>query len=206
MGSSKKSTNARSPRLLIIYSCKLGPACCIIRPCIQGVRMTCYAKTRTPLRVPGSSQFGKWYQYCGHISAATMIVETCFGQVSRAHNHHASAVCSNSTSRNNHLCLLQDYYPRGVSPDTRYKCIAEDNNTWMLFDPTVNQQNAQRILKVWHPLVMNFPQIRQRLLSLYCTFYRASKIAGKDSIYHELAKNDILLWKAWLQYQLVCCA
>lgn len=87
--------------------------------------------------------------------------------------------------------LLQDLYPPS---DTQYKYIAEDNNTWMLFDPTVNEQNAQRIINVWRPQVVKFPQVCQRLLSLYCTFFRASKIAGEDSLHNKHAKKDVLLW------------
>lgn len=65
----------------------------------------------------------------------------------------------------------------------------------MLLDPTVNEQNAQRIIKVWRPQVVRFPQVRQRLLSLYCSFYRASKIAGEESVHNEHAKQDVLIWK-----------
>lgn len=96
-----------------------------------------------------------------------------------------------STAMTDIVCLLQDCYSGNM-----YKYIAEDNNMWMLFDPTVNGQNAQRIIEVWQPLVMQFPQGRQRLLSLYCTFHRASKIASDDSIHIGHAKEDVLLWKS----------
>lgn len=89
------------------------------------------------------------------------------------------------------VCLLQDKFSGNM-----YKYIAEDNNLWMLFDPTVNEQNAQRIMEVWQPLVMQFPQGRQRLLSLYCTFYRASKVASDNSIHIRHATKDVLLWKS----------
>ena len=111
--------------------------------------------------------------------------------LSARHSHHA---CEWQSSRiAPHLYFLQDFYPLS---DTRYKYIAEDNNTWMLFDPTTNEQNAQRIIKVWRPQVVKFPQVRRKLLSLYCTFYRASKIAGEDSVHKKHATTDALLWKS----------
>jgi len=74
-----------------------------------------------------------------------------------------------------------------------YKYIEQDYNAWMLLDPTSNKQNARRILKVWEPFVMNLPESRRRLLSLYCTFNRASKLASEKAG-SKHATQDELLW------------
>ncbi len=71
-----------------------------------------------------------------------------------------------------------------------YKYIEEDHNAWMLLDPTSNEQNAQRILKVWEPFVMKFTESRRRLLCLYCTFNRASKLASERTG----SEDDVSLW------------
>ena len=74
-----------------------------------------------------------------------------------------------------------------------YKYIEEDHNAWMLLDPTSNNRNAQRILKVWEPFVMKLPETRRRLLCLYCTFKRASKLASEKAG-NEQATQVELLW------------
>ena len=74
-----------------------------------------------------------------------------------------------------------------------YKYIEEDHDAQMLLDPTSNKQNAQRILKVWEPFVMKLPESRRRLLCLYCTFNRASKLASeKAGSTH--ATQGMLVW------------
>jgi hypothetical protein len=38
-----------------------------------------------------------------------------------------------------------------------FEACAADGNTWMLQDPLICRQNAERILEVWRPLVRQFP-------------------------------------------------
>ena len=84
------------------------------------------------------------------------------------------------------ICFLQH---------TLYKYIEEDHAEWMLLDPTTNEQNAQRIMEVWKPLIVhkNCP----RLLSLYCTFNRASEMmTTQDNTGGKHQEKDVLLWAA----------
>ena len=74
-----------------------------------------------------------------------------------------------------------------------YKYIEEEHNAWMLLDPTSNKQNARRILKVWEPFVINLPESRRRLVCLYCSFNRASKLAS-ETAGSKHAAHDVLLW------------
>ena len=72
--------------------------------------------------------------------------------------------------------------------------MEEDHAEWMLLDPTVNEQNAQRIMEVWKPLVVH--KSRPRLLSLYCTFNRASKMTTQDNTGSKHQEKNVLLWAA----------
>ena len=58
----------------------------------------------------------------------------------------------------------------------------------MLLDPTVNKQNAQRIMKIWTPLVTKFKTPER--LTLHCLFKKADKLKASAS-----NKKDALLWQ-----------
>ena len=52
----------------------------------------------------------------------------------------------------------------------------------MLLDPNCSEQNAERILRVWTPLVASFEYARRAelhpmLLALYCSFHKAQQLA-----------------------------
>ncbi len=49
------------------------------------------------------------------------------------------------------------------------------------------------ILKAWEPFVMKLPETRRRLLCLYCTFKRASKLASEKAGSKQ-ATQDELVW------------
>lgn len=69
-----------------------------------------------------------------------------------------------------------------------YNYMNEDKAGWMLLDPTENEQNAERILKVWEEV----PEVRRPLLMLavLCSFKRAAKLAEAKSA----AGNNDVLW------------
>ena len=58
----------------------------------------------------------------------------------------------------------------------------------MVLDPLVNKQNAQRIIKIWTPLVAKLKTPER--LALYCSFKRADKHKTSAS-----NKKDALLWQ-----------
>lgn len=100
-------------------------------------------------------------------------------------------------ANDDNTCLHSEYggMTEYQEQHTLYKYIEEDHAEWMLLDPTTNEQNAQRIMEVWKPLIVhkNCP----RLLSLYCTFNRASKMmTTQDNTGGKHQEKDVLLWAA----------
>ena len=62
--------------------------------------------------------------------------------------------------------------------------MQEDGNSWMLLNPNHagGEQNANRILNVWTPVVESFKYERRAkchrmLIALYCSFHRAHQLA-----------------------------
>lgn len=65
----------------------------------------------------------------------------------------------------------------------------------MLLDPNENEQNAERILAVWKPVLECIKQakrekLRPTLIALHCSFRRADWLAAQPHV-HE---RDVKLW------------
>lgn len=61
--------------------------------------------------------------------------------------------------------------------------MLEDENCWMLLDPHESEQNGERILTVWTPIVDSLWQaqrakLHSMLTALYCCFSRAHQLAN----------------------------
>ena len=69
-----------------------------------------------------------------------------------------------------------------------YNYMNDDKAGWMLLDPTQNEQNAERILKVWAEV----PEVRRPslMLAVLCSFKRVAKLATAESA----AGNNDALW------------
>ena len=74
-----------------------------------------------------------------------------------------------------------------------YNYMNDNKAGWMLLDPAENEQNAERVLKVWEEV----PEVRRPslMLAVLCSFKRAAKLAeatsaagGNDALWKSMAK------------------
>lgn len=72
--------------------------------------------------------------------------------------------------------------------------MEEDQAARMLLDPTTNQQNADRVSKIWEPLVVKWN--RPKLLSLFCSFNRAGKMGSGASAGSKQTSQDAEPYKS----------
>ena len=75
--------------------------------------------------------------------------------------------------------------------------LEDTGKVWMLLDPNECDQNAERILEVWAPVVKSIKHARRAeshpmLMALYCSFHKAHKLAA----YGFKCSAEVTLWTA----------
>ena len=80
--------------------------------------------------------------------------------------------------------------------------MQEDGTGWMVLNPCRNENNADRILQVWTPLVQSFHhahrerrkrEVRPMLTALYCCFSKARE--SVDLPASEMSVDQLLVWE-----------
>ena len=75
--------------------------------------------------------------------------------------------------------------------------LQDHGKVWMLLNPNDCEQNAQRVLKVWEPLVTSFKHARRAefhpmLVALHCSFQKAHQLVADAAT----TSQECTLWTA----------